>query len=154
MKRKLKVILLQDEFNKSKKGTIVDVSRGYAFNYLIPNKIAEIATPKKIKHIEMFKIIEKKEKEANAIAANMLKQKIDNLIKITIHKKQGKNHSIFGTITDKDINNWLEKNAQIKIQHKNIKLPSIKTIGIYNINFLITKEIFTSIKLYVVPTNI
>ena len=80
MVKKIDVILTKNHSNGEKKGNIINVSSGYAFNYLIPNQIAEIATEKKIKHIKMFEEIEKKQKVANEVEVNLVKEKIEKII--------------------------------------------------------------------------
>nr|YP_009398772.1 ribosomal protein L9 [Kuetzingia canaliculata]ARW67958.1 ribosomal protein L9 [Kuetzingia canaliculata] len=154
MKKKINVILLKDHSNKGKKGNAITVSRGYALNYLIPNNIGEIATKGKMKHTEMFQNIANQKKENKIIAAQLLKDKISHINKITIYKKQGENNAIFGTITEKDIITWLAKYKQIYINRKEIKLPTIKKIGIYKLEFVITNEVSISLNLYVIPSNI
>nr|YP_009398555.1 ribosomal protein L9 [Lophocladia kuetzingii]ARW67741.1 ribosomal protein L9 [Lophocladia kuetzingii] len=60
MKKKINVIITKDKYQQAKKGSIVKVSSGYAFNYLIPNQIAELATKGRIKHTKMFEDIKQK----------------------------------------------------------------------------------------------
>nr|YP_009398334.1 ribosomal protein L9 [Thaumatella adunca]ARW67520.1 ribosomal protein L9 [Thaumatella adunca] len=154
MTRKINVILIKDNHKKGNKGNIINVSCGYAFNYLIPNKIAELATTKKIKHIKMFEEIKRKNKEANDMANKLVKEKIDNIKKISIYKKKGENNFIFGTITEKDIINWLEKNTTLKINKNQIKIPEIKEIGINYIEIQITSKITSQVILNIIPINI
>nr|YP_009395257.1 ribosomal protein L9 [Bryothamnion seaforthii]ARW64025.1 ribosomal protein L9 [Bryothamnion seaforthii] len=154
MTKKIDIIITKDNFKENSSGTILSVSYGYAFNYLLPNKIAELATPKKIKHIQMFKTIEQKNKEAQKVAINELKQKIEKIKKISIHKKTGENSLIFGRITEKDIVNWFFKYTNLVINRKDIKTVNIKKSGIYYIEVYLGKDITHKMILRVVPTNI
>ena len=131
MKKKVQVIIKVDKFQEQKKGTIINVSRGYAFNYLIPKGIAETITSNKIKHFEMFLTLEKQKQEANSIAIENIKNKIAKVSKITLYRKKGEHKLIFGSIKEKDIINWLEKHTNIKLEKKQINLDNINTIGIY-----------------------
>nr|YP_009394214.1 ribosomal protein L9 [Rhodomela confervoides]ARW62776.1 ribosomal protein L9 [Rhodomela confervoides] len=154
MVKKIDVILTKNHSNGEKKGNIINVSSGYAFNYLIPNQIAEIATEKKIKHIKMFEEIEKKQKVANEVEVNLVKEKIEKIQKISIYKKVGENSIIFGSITEKDISRWLTKYTDIKINKKQIKMPDTKNIGITYMEIQIKQKIVSKILIQIIPTNI
>nr|YP_009399798.1 ribosomal protein L9 [Digenea simplex]ARW69617.1 ribosomal protein L9 [Digenea simplex] len=154
MGKKVNLILIKNQFKEERKGTIISVARGYAFNYLIPNKIAEVTTPNKIKHFKMFTEI-KKQLEENERQLNIqLKKKIEKINNISVYKKAGDKNLIFGSITEKDIVHWIVKHTDFTIKKKNIKVNIIKTSGKYNIDVEITNNIKHTITLYVVPTDI
>nr|YP_010851302.1 ribosomal protein L9 [Aphanocladia delicatula]WGH14199.1 ribosomal protein L9 [Aphanocladia delicatula] len=154
MKKKVDVILIQENLKKGKQGSIINVTRGYAFNYLIPNKIAEIATSTKIKHIKMFKHIEIKKQEANQIETQLLKNKIEKIDSITIYKKTGENGLIFGSITEKEIMQCINRYTSLSINKIQIKNLEVKSIGIENIRIQMNPKININIPLKIVPTNI
>jgi len=115
MKKKIKIILLKDNTKKEKKGSIINVTRGYAFNYLIPNHIAEIATKNKMKHIQMIQnIVENRQKE-NEDEIKLLKHNIDTIKNLSFYKRQGENNYIFGNITEKEILKWFNKHTNLEI---------------------------------------
>nr|WGH13012.1 ribosomal protein L9 [Echinothamnion sp.] len=154
MKKKVDVILIKNDLQKGKQGSIINVTRGYAFNYLIPNKMAEIATKAKIKHINMFKNIKTKKQEDNQIETTLLKNKIEKINSITIYKKTGENGLIFGSITEKEIIQWINNYTSILINKIQIKNLEAKLIGIKNITIQINPKVKISISLKIVPTNI
>ncbi len=143
----MKIILLQNVKNLGKIGDIKDVSEGYARNFLIPKKLAEIATKEAIKKIEA-----QKEKEMNQKIAEFkkLKEIADKLktkkITILVKEKEGK---LFGSITAKNIAEELKK-ENLNISEKNIIIEeAIKKVGNFEIEIKLSNEIRTKIKLEV-----
>nr|YP_010850906.1 ribosomal protein L9 [Lophurella mutabilis]WGH13606.1 ribosomal protein L9 [Lophurella mutabilis] len=154
MNKKVDVILIKNNLTTGKKGSVINVARGYAFNYLIPNKIAEIATNKKIKHIQMFENIAIKQKETSNIEINLLKDNIQKVDRISIYKKKGESNLIFGSITEKDITKWINKYTNLLINKIQVKTLDIKLIGITHIKIQINPKLTISIPLKIIPTNI
>nr|WGH12817.1 ribosomal protein L9 [Echinothamnion sp.] len=151
MKKKVDVIMIK---KSEKKGSIINVARGYAFNYLIPNKIAEIATSKKIKQIHMFKNIAIKKQEANEVKTQFLRNNIEKINRISIYKKTGENNSIFGSITEKDIIKWINKYTNLLTNKIHIDNLEIKRVGITKIKIQINPKTSINISLTITPTNI
>nr|YP_009396888.1 ribosomal protein L9 [Ophidocladus simpliciusculus]ARW66074.1 ribosomal protein L9 [Ophidocladus simpliciusculus] len=154
MKKKIKVILTKNHLDIKKHKSIINVAPGYAFNYLIPNNIAKMATIKNIKHFEMIEKLEKQKQEANIITINKLQNKVNQVKKIIIFKKKGENKLIFGSITEKDIINYIKKYTNIEINKKQIQIPAIRELGLNYINIETTNKIAVKIQLHVIPTNI
>nr|YP_010618967.1 Ribosomal protein L9 [Deltalsia parasitica]WAX02980.1 Ribosomal protein L9 [Deltalsia parasitica] len=154
MKKKIDIILIKDHLKQGKKGLLTNVARGYAFNYLIPSKIAEIATPKKIKHIQMFENIKIKQKEANQIENKLLQDKIKKIDKISVYKKKGENNLIFGSIKEKEIIKWINKYTNLSINKIQIQSVETKSIGVKNIQIVINSTTSINIPIYIIPTNI
>lgn len=129
--KKMKVILLQDVKGTGKKGELVDVSDGYARNFLLPKKAAKKATAQamsELKNAEESKAfkIEEEKKSANASKV-VLESKVLN-----IKAKAGQNGKLFGSVTAKEISAELKKQFSITIDKRKITLDSdIKTFGAY-----------------------
>lgn len=154
MRKKIQIILKKDYLNIGKKGKITNISPGYALNYLIPNDIAEIATKNKIKHIKMFDNIKITKTKANEVTAKNLQKYLNLIKKFSIKKKTGENNNIFGSINEKDISNIILNYTGITIDKKQIVVPTIKKIGVFNININILNEISSVITLNIIPENI
>nr|YP_009541682.1 ribosomal protein L9 [Synarthrophyton chejuense]AYR05691.1 ribosomal protein L9 [Synarthrophyton chejuense] len=154
MKKTIKVIIKDKNSKLGKINTIKLVSLGYAFNYLIPNQLVEIATKGRLKHIRMLKKVQSEQE--NIIYNNNLeiKDKLDKIQKINIRKKLGPNQQIFGRITENDIIEQLAHLTSEKINKKQIKMPNIKEIGIYNIHIKIAENLSSNIKLHILPNNL
>nr|ARW63810.1 ribosomal protein L9 [Chondria sp. (in: red algae)] len=154
MGKKVKVIIKTSKFREEKKGTILNVSPGYAFNYLIPQNLAEIATTKKIKHFGMFSEREEQKQKANFIANEKIKNTVGQIRKISIYKKKGDNHLIFGSIKEKEISDWIAKYTNVKLVNKQIKLTNINQTGMSLVTIQVKPSIEIRIKLYSLPSNI
>ena len=125
----MQVILTQDVKGQGKKGQMVNVSDGYARNYLLPRGLAQEATKSNINVMKgkaeslEYKIKTEKE-EANAIVEKMK----DISVKLTA--KAGANGKLFGSITSKDVAEALTMQHHIKLDKKKFVMPDgIKTLG-------------------------
>ncbi len=126
----MKVILNQDVKGQGKKGQLVDVSDGYARNFLLPKGLAKEATNSNINILKGKKEsleykIKTETDEAKAIAEKMKE------IKVSLKAKAGANGKLFGSVTSKDVAEELTKQHHIKLDKKKFVLPDggIKTLG-------------------------
>ncbi len=134
----MKVVLNKDIKGIGKKLDIVEVSEGYARNYLLPRKIATIADNKSLSETKT-KLEAKQFKKNTEI--EIAKEKKSTLEKgfLEFRRKIGDNNKLFGSVTEKEISEEIEKKFNIKIDKKKISLKSpIKEVGSY----------FAKIKLY------
>lgn len=137
----MKVILLADVKGKGKKDQIVDVSDGYARNFLLPQKLAVIADSKamndaKNKEEARLHKIEVEKKEAAALADKF------SSITLKITGQAGSDGRLYGSVTSKDIAEELERVHGISIDKRKITLPSaLKSFGTYTIEVKIYPEI-------------
>ena len=127
----MKVILLQDVKGKGKKGQMLEVSDGYARNFMLPKKLAIEATPDAINTMRMNdkatqERIAREKAEAMAIA-NKLRE-----LTVTVTAKGGGSGRLFGSVTNQEIADALEKTAGIKLDKRKIVLnETIKNVGTY-----------------------
>lgn len=142
----MKVILLKDIKGKGKKDDIVEVSDGYANNYLIKNNLA-VAFSKKSKEILDNEInIREKEEQKLIDEYNLIKNKLNNKI-LDFKVKTGKEDKVFGTISSKQISDKL-KDLGYKIDKKCIKVNTpISTLGITNIEVELHKSVKFNVKI-------
>ena len=136
----MKVILLQDVKGKGKKGQLVEISDGYARNFLLPRKLAIEATTDAIntKNMNDKATAERIAKEkAEALAtANKLRQ-----MTLTVTAKGGGAGRLFGAVTNAEIAAALEK-AGIKLDKRKIVLSeNIKNVGTYTVTCKMGYEI-------------
>lgn len=148
----MKVMLLQDVKGQGKKDQIIEVSDGYARNFLLPKKLAIIADAKAVnearnKEASSLHKIEVAKSEAKALA--------DKLASITvkIYESAGNDNRLYGAVTSKDIAEHLEKDHGIKVDKKKITMSeSIKTFGTYKVQIkLYGAEITGTITVSVSP---
>ena len=145
----MKVILQQDVKGHGKKGEMVEVSDGYARNFLFPKKLAVAATADNINTMKLqekarLAQIEREKEEARAIAAKLE----SSMVKIAA--KAGAGGKLFGTVTSKEISEALEKQYQIAIEKNKVVLAEpIKAFGTYEIKCKLGHEITGKINVVV-----
>jgi large subunit ribosomal protein L9 len=127
----MKVILTQDVRGQGKRGQLVEVSDGYARNYLLPRKLAQEATADNINTMKMNDkaALERQAKE-RAEALEISKKLHD--MKLTVTAKGGGAGRLFGSVTNVEIAEALERQTGIKLDKRKIFLDEpIKTTGVY-----------------------
>ena len=143
----MKVILLQNIKSLGQVGDIKDVADGYARNFLIPEKMAEVATEEAVKRAEAKKFQEKSQKEAEIDGLKTLAERISG--KKIILKSKEKGGKLFGSITAKDIALALKKEG-LEVSEKSIIIKkAIKKVGRYKIEISLDNGIQSKINLAV-----
>jgi large subunit ribosomal protein L9 len=144
----MKVILLQNIKSLGKAGDIKEISDGYARNFLLPKKLAAIATPEMIQFAEEKKTEEKLAEVANLTKLRELAGKLKGQ-KITMKSKE-KGGKLFGSITAKTIAAELQK-ENLAIEEKSIILDeAIKKTGEYEIKIILAPNVETAVKLEII----
>lgn len=142
----MKVILKADVKGVGKKGEVINVSDGYARNFLFPKKIADEATPGNLKTHELIKAKEAKMKAEELAAAKELAKKIEELT-VNVKVKTGDNGKVFGSVTAKDIAEALEAQHNIKVDKKKVDIKdAIKTVGVYTVEVKVYPEVVGKLK--------
>nr|YP_010204071.1 ribosomal protein L9 [Ahnfeltia fastigiata]UAT97633.1 ribosomal protein L9 [Ahnfeltia fastigiata]UAT97837.1 ribosomal protein L9 [Ahnfeltia fastigiata] len=154
MKKNIEVIIKKTTPHLGDIGEFTKVALGYAHNYLIPNKIVEIATPGKLKNAKMFKLIRDKKIEEIKLKAYEVKSHLEKIQKISIKKKIGDHQQIFGSVTEKEIIEQILLYTGENIEKKQIQIPEIKEIGIYTMMITIIDQVTVTLKLQILPDNI
>lgn len=145
----MKVILLEDVRGSGKNGEVVNVSDGYARNMLIPRGLAIEATPQNIKQLEKKKEAARKKYEEDKAEALELKKKLEE-VTVTVRAKTGKDGKVFGSVTNKDIQDAL-KEMGYDVDKKKIQLDGpIKTVGETSVQVKLFSEVSGKIKVNVV----
>lgn len=125
----MKVILLTDVKGSGKKDEIINVSDGYARNFLFPKKMAVEATPGAMKEIERKRAAEAaREAERRAQAEEKARQLKDKTVTVLV--KCGEKGRLYGSITTAEIAQELEKQHGVKVDKRKIELENpIRNIG-------------------------
>ena len=141
----MKIILLQTHENLGQIGEIVNVKSGYARNFLIPNKIASIATDDNIQYYNKW-IENQKIKEAkNRKNLELLSNQLDKLT-LKFELKAGENDKLFGSVTSQMISDELDKKGY-SIDKKEIILDeSLKEVGNYFVHIHLDESLKPKIK--------
>lgn len=142
---KIKVILSQDVAGQGRKGEIVNVSEGYAKNFLLKHKKAIIATDEELKKLENKKIKAQKKLAEEKVQAEELKKTLEEK-QLVMQVKAGANGKIFGSVTTKEISAAIEKSFGLKIDKKKID-ANIKTTGDHIVTIKLHSDVKAELKL-------
>ena len=137
----MKVILLQDVKGKGKKGQMIEVSDGYARNFMLPKKMAIEATPDAINTMRMNdKATQERIAKEKAEALALSKQLREMTLVVTA--KGGGAGRLFGSVTNQEIADALEKKSGIKLDKRKIVISDpIKNVGTYTVQCKLGYEI-------------
>ncbi|MBO5502716.1 MAG: 50S ribosomal protein L9 [Clostridia bacterium] len=148
----MKVILLCDVKGTGKKDDVLNVSDGYARNFLFPKKWAVEATPGAVKEIERKRAAEAKlEAERRAEAqktADSIKGKI-----VTLPVKCGDKGRLYGSITTQEIADALKAQHGVEVDKRKIDCEKVSSVGEYPIAVTVYTGIKANMKLNVVPAG-
>lgn len=146
----MKVILQQDVKGQGKKGQMIDAAEGYARNYLLPRKLAILATTDAINTMNLKEKARRAEEAANREAAVTLGGKIKD-ITVKIAAKGGKEGKLFGAITSKEISEALAQQYQLDVAKQKIVLDEpIKSFGTYEVRAKLGYEVSSKFSVSVV----
>jgi large subunit ribosomal protein L9 len=137
----MKVILLQDVKGKGKKGQMIEVSDGYARNFMLPKKLAMEATADAINTMRMNdKAAAEKAARERAAALEISKQL--RAMTLVVKAKGGGAGRLFGSVTNQEIADALAAQTSIKLDKRKIVISDpIKNVGTYTVNCKLGYEI-------------
>ena len=137
----MKVILQQDVKGQGKKGQMVEVSEGYARNFLLPRKLAILATADAINTMNLKEKARKAEEARQKAEAEEIAKKLKDC-KVQLTAKAGNGGRLFGAVTTKEISEGLKKQYSIDIPKQKLVLDDpIKAYGSYQVKAKLGFEI-------------
>ena len=146
----MKLILQQEVKKLGKKGDVIEVSEGYARNYLLPQKLAIPATNANINVIQQHKASEDRKQQRVVDEAKMLAAQLTK-VEVTLGVKIGEGGKLFGSVTSKDIADALLAQHKLEMDKRKIELKEvIKSLGTYPVTIKIHPEVSTQIQVHVV----
>ena len=146
----MKVILQQDVKGQGKKGQLVDVSDGYARNFLLPKKLAVIATAENLNTMKQQEKARKAQQAAEKAEAEALSKKLESLT-VKVAAKAGEGGRLFGAVTAKEISECLAAQHGLNIAKAKLVLDEpIKACGGYKIKAKLGYEIVGTVNVMVV----
>ena len=145
----MKVVLLSDVKGTGKAGTIVNVSEGYAANFLFPKKLAVVADNKALNEVKNKEASKQYKIETEKAAANAIAAKLAEVV-VKISVNAGADGRLYGSITSKDIAEALAKQHGVTVDKRKIVMPDpIKAYGTYNFDVRLYPEIVGKVKVTV-----
>ncbi len=145
----MEVILTADVKGHGKKGDIVNVSDGYARNFILPKKLGLEATPKNLNDLKLQKAAEAKRaqellEEAQALAASIAEKSI------TLRVKTGEGGRTFGSVSTKEIAQALRDQLSLEIDKKKLVLAEpLKNLGTFTVPVKLHPKVTAELKVKV-----
>lgn len=145
----MKVILLQELKGKGGEGDVVEVSRGFANNYLLPQRIAILATKGNLKQLEERKHNIAKREETRIANAEALKAKLDDL-KVTVDAQVGEEGQLFGSVTSVMVADAIQAAVDAEIDKRRVELGKpIKVAGVHPVTVSLYRDIKATVQVVV-----
>lgn len=145
----MKVILLQDVKGTGYKDQVIDVSDGFAHNFLLPKKMARVASSVNVKELSMQKQAKQHSKDIEKDKAQALAEKLSQRV-VKFEMKAGKDGKLFGSVTSQEIAGALMEQHKIEVDKKKIILNEhIRHTGEYDVEIKLYSGVMAQIKLVI-----
>ena len=145
----MKVVLLEDVKSLGKKGDIVEVSEGYARNFIIPKKKGVEANQENLNTLKLQKANEEKIAKEKLEAAKELATKL-NEASVSLTIKGGKDGRTFGSVSSKEIEEAIKSQLGLEIDKKKLVIAEpIKTFGNHEVKVKLHKDVTAALKVKV-----
>ncbi|MDO4564498.1 MAG: 50S ribosomal protein L9 [Clostridia bacterium] len=144
----MKVLLEQDIKGTGKKGEIVNVSDGYARNYLLPRKLASPADSSAVNAMNIQKSAAQHRKFQAGIEAREKVKKLEGA-SVTVKARVGENGKLFGTVSAKEIASALLEQRGIEADRKKITVEPIRSVGEYTAKVSLFEGVSTTFRVIV-----
>lgn len=145
----MKVILLEDVKGKGKKGDIINISDGYARNFLFPRKLAVEPTKTALNELKGQQDAKSYREQKEFDEASALAEKI-SAVTVNVSAKCGENGKLFGAVTTSEIANILKMEHHIVVDKKKLVLADpIKTTGVYELPVKLHPKVSVKLKVSV-----
>ncbi len=137
----MKVILLTEIKGKGGEGDVVDVARGFANNYLLPRKMAVVATKGNLKQLEMRRANIARREETRIADAEALREKLQGLT-VKVDARVGEEGQLFGSVTAAMIADALKAQEDVDVDRKRIELSNpIRVAGKHTVSVSLYRTI-------------
>lgn len=146
----MKVILLEDVKSLGKKGEIVNISDGYARNYVLPKKLGVEANAVSMNDLKLQKANADKMAQQRLEAAQELAKVLETK-EVTLKMKSGEGGRVFGSVSSKEIASAVKTQCGLELDKKKIQLPeAIKALGTYEVSVKLHPNVTGKLKVKVV----
>lgn len=151
VKKKIKVLIHKTLNSKVQKNDVLLVSYGYARNYLLPQKIASLATKYVIE--KSYKTQQKQELENLQQHQKQLRLKkfLEQIYNINFICQIKQDYRFFGSMSSTQVTQSIYSTTGIRIKKTQVDLPNIRKIGLYRINIKLSSSVTASIHLHILP---
>jgi len=149
----MKVILLQDIKGTGKKDQIIEVSDGFARNYLFPKKLALEASRASLNAVEKAKSAEAHREQVRREEAEALADRLKGQV-VTVHARAGEGSRLYGSVTSQEVADALAAQFDVKIEKRRVELTDpVRTVGDSEIGVWLYAGVTAKMVLRVVGTK-
>jgi len=149
----LRVVFLDDVENVARAGDIKNVADGYARNFLLPRKLAAVATATTVQQAEARARQLAREQEKADEAARLVAGKLQ-ASPIVVKERAGEGGRLFGSVTASDIATRVQSLGAGSIEHRHVLLEApIKELGSYEVPVVLTRNVRATLTIEVQPTE-
>ncbi len=146
----MQIILLKDVEHVGLRGEVVAVARGYARNFLLPRKLAEVATPARVAELEKRDAQRARHEAKTVDQAQAIATTLENAV-LRFEVKAGPTGSLFGSVTPTDIVDELWQKEKVRVDRRKVDTGPIRRIGRYAIPVDIFQDVRVDIRVEVIP---
>ena len=147
----MQVILKQDVEKIGRRGDIVDVSRGYVRNFLVPRGLAEMATPTRLDEVRREMADAEERNRRMAERAGEIAETLNKSV-ITIEARTGEDERLFGSVTAANIAEAIDRARGVRVDRRRIRLEEpIRSLGTHQVPVQVHGDVEASVKVIVVP---
>ncbi|MDM8532712.1 50S ribosomal protein L9 [Anaerolineales bacterium HSG25] len=145
----MEVLLIKDVDNLGYAGAVKKVKNGFGRNYLLPQKLAILASPGALKQAETIRRAAEKQRAIELEDAKAIANQITDVM-LSFERRAGETGKLYGSVTSSDIARELEKKTSIAIDKRKISLPEpIRQLGELEVTIKIVMDLSTTIKVEV-----
>ena len=142
-------ILLQDVENVGRRGDVVDVSKGYLRNFLLPRKLAQVATKGALREAERLQELTRKADEARRAEAGEHAEQLGRTV-LTLPHKAGEDGRLFGSVTSAEIADAIKEARGFEVDRRKVHLSEpIKHVGTYQVDVDLVDGVRAQVKVLV-----
>jgi large subunit ribosomal protein L9 len=146
----VKVILTNDVKPLGSRGAVVDVKDGYANNYLLPQRLAVVATPGAVKQLEQQQHAKKRKQAEEVANAQEVADKLETMT-LRVAAKAGGNGRLFGTVTNANVADAINEQLGVTIDRHKIEMKDgIKALGTYPVEIRLGNNVIAKSSIQVV----
>ena len=150
MAKRVQVVLNEDVLSLGKDGDLVEVAPGYARNFLVPTGKAVPVTTAVLRQVEHRRAKEAERQAALKAEAEAFRTALITIGRFTVKKQTGGDDVLFGTVTNGDVADAIEKATNKSLDRRDIQVPDIHRTGSYKVQVKLHPDVVAEINLEVV----
>jgi large subunit ribosomal protein L9 len=144
----MKVLLLKDVYKLGRAGEIKKVADGYGRNFLLPQRLAVLATPGALKQVEKIRSqAEIRRTELNSELKTLADQ--INGITVVFAAKAGETGKLYGSITTQDVANAIQEKTRFEVKKQQVDMQPIRNLGEFTAHVRLTMDLVPEVKIIV-----